>query len=68
MAFVSWDSGNTDSGYPSAVQLEDGSVAIICYAVGSGLRPFEIHSQCALLSPEILKKIANGQPQKNDPK
>ena len=58
MAFVSWDSGNTDSGYPSAVQLEDGSVAIICYAVGSGIHPYVIHSQCIILSPEILGALS----------
>ena len=58
MAFISWDSGNIDSGYPSAVQLEDGSVAIISYALGSELNPYVVHTQCAILSPEILEKIA----------
>ena len=57
-AFISWDSGNTDSGYPSAVQLSDGSVAIISYAVGSKLLPLEIQSQCAVLSPEVLEKLS----------
>ena len=57
-AFISWDSGNTDSGYPSAVQLDDGSVAIISYAIGSELFPFEIHSQCAILSPDFLEKLS----------
>ncbi len=58
MAFVSWDSGNTDCGYPSAAQLDDGSVAIISYAVGSTLHPLATHSQCAILSPEILDKLS----------
>ena len=57
-AFISWDSGNSDSGYPSAVQLADGSVAIISYAVGSKLLPLELQSQCAVLSPEFLKKLS----------
>ena len=57
-AFISWDSGNTDSGYPSAVQLADGSVAIISYALGSKLLPVEIHSQCMVISPEVLKDLS----------
>ena len=56
-AFVSWDSANTDCGYPSAVQLADGSVAIICYAVGSGLLPWDAQSQCIMLSKEVIEKL-----------
>ena len=56
-AFISWDSGNTDSGYPSAVQLADGSVAVISYAVGSGLLPVVPQSQCAILSPTTLQRL-----------
>lgn len=56
-AFVTYDSANTDCGYPSAVQLADGSVAIISYAVGSEILAWEIQSQCVILSPEILKKL-----------
>lgn len=57
-AFISWDSGNTDSGYPSAVQLADGSVAIISYALGSKIFPLEIHSQCAVIPVDVLKKLS----------
>ena len=56
-AFISWDSANIDSGYPSAVQLADGSVAVISYAVGSGLLPVDAQSQCAILSPAALKRL-----------
>ncbi len=56
-AFVTWDSANTDCGYPSAVQLADGSVAIISYAVGSEILTWDAHSQCVVLSPEVLKKL-----------
>ncbi|MBE6368232.1 MAG: hypothetical protein E7052_10060 [Lentisphaerae bacterium] len=57
-AFISWDSANTDSGYPSVVQLADGSVAIVSYAVGSGLLPFVPQAQCAILSTEVLKNLS----------
>ena len=52
------NSGNADSGYPSAVQLADGSVAIVSYAVGSGLLPVVLQAQCAILSTEVLKNLS----------
>ena len=57
-AFVTWDSANNDCGYPSAVQLADGSVAIISYAVGSSVLAWDIQSQCVVLAPAVLEKLA----------
>ena len=56
-AFITWDSTNTDSGYPSAVELENGSVAIIHYAVGSKILPWKIQAQCSILSAEALRNV-----------
>jgi hypothetical protein len=33
--FVGWDSLNTDTGYPSTVQLDDGTIVTMYYAVGT---------------------------------
>ena len=60
-ALIVWDSGNYDSGYPSAVQMADGSVAVLSYAVGSGLLPAVVHSQCAVLSPDALTRLGTAQ-------
>ena len=32
---LGWDSQNTDTGYPSAVQLDDGTIVVLYYAVGT---------------------------------
>jgi photosystem II stability/assembly factor-like uncharacterized protein len=61
-AYISWDSSNGDSGYPSAVQLADGSVVVVSYAVGSGMLPEAIQSQCAILSPESLNQLGAADP------
>ena len=56
-AFVSYDSASMDCGYPSAVQLADGSVAIICYAVGSKLLPWDAQAQLITVPSDVLKKL-----------
>jgi len=36
---VGWDSLNTDTGYPSTVQLDDGTIVTMYYAVGTAALP-----------------------------
>ncbi len=39
--FIGWDSLNTDTGYPSTVQLDDGTIVTMYYAVGTAASPDE---------------------------
>lgn len=39
--FLGWDSLNTDTGYPSTVQLDDGTIVTMYYAVGTAQSPDE---------------------------
>ena len=39
--FAGWDSLNTDTGYPSTVQLDDGTIVTMYYAVGTAECPDE---------------------------
>lgn len=39
--FLAWQCLNTDCGYPSAVQLDDGTIVTLYYAVGTADRPEE---------------------------
>ncbi|HIE52121.1 MAG TPA: DUF1080 domain-containing protein [Armatimonadetes bacterium] len=36
---LEWQSGNTDCGYPSSVQLDDGTIVTMCYGVTHGAYP-----------------------------
>jgi hypothetical protein len=40
-AFLAWQCLNTDCGYPSAVQLDDGTIVTLYYSVGTADRPDE---------------------------
>lgn len=39
--FIGWDSLSIDTGYPSTVQLDDGTIVTMYYAVGTGASPDE---------------------------
>lgn len=43
---LAWDSQNTDCGYPSTVQLEDGAILTMYYSVGTKLLPGVAHAIC----------------------
>jgi hypothetical protein len=38
---IGWDSLHTDTGYPSTVQLDDGTIVTMYYAVGTAALPGE---------------------------
>ncbi|MEW6358815.1 MAG: sialidase family protein [Planctomycetota bacterium] len=53
-AMLGWDSQNTDTGYPSGVQLDDGTIVVLYYAVGTDALPKEAQTICVRFTEEQL--------------
>jgi hypothetical protein len=52
---LAWDSQNADTGYPSAVQLDDGTIVVLYYAVGTyGLLPGKEQAVCIRFTEKQL--------------
>ncbi len=53
---LAWDSQNTDCGYPSTVQLEDGSILTMYYSVGTELLPGVAQAICLRYAGTSLRR------------
>lgn len=51
---LAWDSQNTDCGYPSTVQLKDGTILTMYYSVGTGSLPSVAQAICLRYAERVL--------------
>lgn len=61
-ALLAWDCVNTDCGYPSPVQLADGTVVVMYYNTGTFESPDKEQAQVLRFTPEALRAAADGGP------
>jgi hypothetical protein len=53
---LAWDSQNTDCGYPSTVQLGDGSILTMYYSVGTESLPRVAQANCLRYAEKALSR------------
>ncbi len=53
---LAWDSQDTDCGYPSTVQLDDGTILTMYYSVGTQLVPNIAQAICLLYTEKALSR------------
>lgn len=53
---LAWDGQSPDCGYPSAVQLDSGEIALLYYALGSEVLPWKVQAFCVRFSLDELER------------
>jgi len=53
---LAWDSQNTDCGYPSTVQLDDGAILTVYYSVGTRAVPRVAQAVCLRYAEKVLRR------------